>query len=133
MFSVKVAVTVLVLRPLATSVCPFFGFGCGAPVRSLQGVNDNRGSSIMEGLCLDVRCVITFVLVIISVFFTGRLCRVARVSLNCSASSVIGIRFRHCRHGRPAARTRCLGRASLHGTSGRGVSATVGTSPLFAT
>ena len=64
---------ILFILPLFTSLIPFIRYNYAAPITSLRSVNSNGGSIVSRKLFLLIQYIITFTLVICSLFFIKQL------------------------------------------------------------
>lgn len=69
-FSATLSVGILILLPLLTSIYPFIRYNYVSPSVSIRSVNAGGHSIVSRVLFLFVQYIITFVLIIVSLFFT---------------------------------------------------------------
>ena len=72
-FDLLLTSLILFILPLFTSLIPFIRYNYAAPITSLRSVNSNGGSIVSRKLFLLIQYIITFTLVICSLFFIKQL------------------------------------------------------------
>lgn len=72
-FDLLLTSLILFILPLFTSLIPFIRYNYAVPITSLRSVNSNGGSIVSRKLFLLIQYIITFTLVICSLFFIKQL------------------------------------------------------------
>lgn len=88
-FSATLSVGILILLPLLTSIYPFIRYNYVSPSVSIRSVNAGGHSIVSRVLFLFVQYIITFVLIIVSLFFTKQVRFMLSADLNYTTKDII--------------------------------------------
>ena len=72
-FDITMGLVTLLGLPLLTMLYPYFRYVYGRPVASLKGLQGKNGSSFTRSLFLSVQYIISFCLIIVSIYFAKQL------------------------------------------------------------
>lgn len=83
----------LFLLPAFAVIYPFFRYGYVSPVRSLQNIYTGRRLTVVRYIYLSIQYTITFILVVLSLYFTKQLYEMLHKDLGYTTDNIIRAEF----------------------------------------
>lgn len=88
-FDISLSVALLLGLPLVTSVYPFLRYNYSSPITSLRSVNVGGHSIVSRAIFLFVQYVITFCLIVVSLFFVRQLYTMLHADLGFKTDNIL--------------------------------------------
>lgn len=92
-FDFSLSIVILFILPLITSVYPFFKYNYATPISSLRSVAVGGNSVVSRTLFLVIQYVITFILIVVSIFFMKQLNFMLHADLGYRTKDIIKVQF----------------------------------------
>lgn len=131
MFSVVMTLVMLILLPLAASAYPFFKFRYNTPIHSLRRIYSTGKSSIVRNLYLSTQYIVTFILIVASIFFAKQLYEMTHVDLGYDTDAIVKVYFERYERKLPTTEAEYLKQVALRKSSKENISTAMNASPLF--
>lgn len=93
MFDLSLSLILLFGLPLVTSIYPFLKYNYSSPISSLRSVNVGGNSIVSRAIFLFIQYVITFSLIVVSIFFVRQLNAMLHADLGFQAKDIISCQF----------------------------------------
>lgn len=131
MFSVVMTLVMLILLPLAASAYPFFKFRYNTPIHSLRRIYSTGKSSVVRNLYLSTQYIVTFILIVASIFFAKQLYEMTHVDLGYDTDAIVKVYFERYERKLPTTEAEYLKQVALRKSSKENISIAMNASPLF--
>lgn len=131
MFSVVMTLVILILLPLAVSAYPFFKFRYNTPIHSLRRIDSTGKSSVVRNLYLSTQYIVTFILIVASIFFAKQLYEMTHVDLGYDTDAIVKVYFERYERKLPTTEAEYLKQVALRKSSKENISTAMNASPLF--
>ncbi|MDD3038578.1 FtsX-like permease family protein [Bacteroides sp.] len=92
-FDLSLSLILLVGLPFVTSIYPFMRYNYSSPITSLRSVNVGGNSIVSRVLFLFIQYVITFCLIVVSLFFVRQLHTMLHADLGYQSKDIISCQF----------------------------------------
>lgn len=92
-FDLTISLAILLLLPLITSIYPFIRYNYTTPISSLRSVSTGGNSTVSRALFLVMQYIITFTLVVVSIFFVKQLHFMLNADLGYRTENIIKAQF----------------------------------------
>lgn len=92
-FDISLTAGILFLLPVATSVYPFLKYNYSPPISSLRSVTTGGNSVVSRSLFLSIQYIITFCLIVLSIFFMKQLNYMLHADLGYNTKNIIKAQF----------------------------------------
>lgn len=131
MFSVVMTLVMLILLPLAALAYPFFKFRYNTPIHSLRRIYSTGKSSVVRNLYLSTQYIVTFILIVASIFFAKQLYEMTHVDLGYDTDAIVKVYFERYERKLPTTEAEYLKQVALRKSSKENISTAMNASPLF--
>lgn len=121
----------LCLLPLFASVYPYFKYRYDTPADSLQSLHISGKSPVIRYLYLGTQYIITFTLIVVSLFFIKQLYEMTHVDLGYKTDSIIKANFERYERKQPNTKEEYLKQKAVRESSEAYIYAAMNASPLF--
>lgn len=92
-FDISLSLILLFGLPLITTVYPFMRYNYSSPITSLRSINVGGNSIVSRALFLFIQYVITFCLIVVSLFFVRQLYTMLHADLGYHSKDIISCQF----------------------------------------
>lgn len=93
LFDLLLSVILISVLPVLTTLYPFIKYNYSTPITSLKGIEPGSGSSIVRPLLLGIQYVITFCIIVFSLFFMKQLDYMLHADLGYKTTDIILMQF----------------------------------------
>ncbi|MEL5892746.1 FtsX-like permease family protein [Bacteroides sp. GD17] len=130
-FDVGITVVILCLLPLLASIYPYLKYRYSIPIHSLQKIHTGGKSIIIRNLYLSIQYIVTFILIVVSLFFAKQLYEMTHTKLGYNTDSIIKVNFERYERKQPTTEEEYLKQRDLRQSSEDRIRTSMDASPLF--
>ncbi|MEG1563947.1 MAG: FtsX-like permease family protein [Bacteroides sp.] len=132
MFDAGISIVFLCLLPLITSIYPYIKYGYNTPIRSLQEIYTGEKSTMIRNSYLSIQYIVTFTLIVVSLFFVKQLYEMTHQDLGYHTESIIKANFERYERKQATTEDEYLKQKDLRKSSEERIRTAMNASPLFA-
>lgn len=130
-FDAGITIAFLCLLPLLASIYPYLRYKYNAPIHSLQKINVGGKSTIIRYLYLSIQYIVTFTLIVVSLFFAKQLYEMTHIDLGYDTNSIIKVNFERYERKQPTTEEEYLKQQEIRKSSEERIRTAMDASPLF--
>ncbi|WP_418699052.1 ABC transporter permease [Bacteroides sp.] len=130
-FNIGITVAILCLLPLLASIYPYLKFRYNAPIHSLQKIYTGGKSIVIRNLYLGIQYIVTFTLIVVSLFFAKQLYEMTHAELGYKTESIVKVNFERYERKQPTTEEEYLKQKDLRQSSEDRIRTSMNASPLF--